>query len=64
MYDTRLVAAEQRVATLNEGAVILGEVLTPIGFVFAPGAHGNGSCGPSAEGRFVRGTGASDLHFR
>ncbi len=51
-------------ATLNEGALILGEVLTPNGFVFAPVAHGNGSGGPAAQGRFVRGTQAIDLHFR
>lgn len=58
------MAAEQQVATLNEGALILGEVLTPNGFVFAPVAHGNGSGGPAAQGRFVRGTQTIDLHFR
>ena len=62
--DTRVVAAEQQAATLNEGALILGEVLAPSGFIFTPGARGNSSGGPAAQGRFVRETQTIDLHFR
>jgi hypothetical protein len=58
------VTAEQQVASLNQGAAILGEVLAPTGFAFVNVAHGNGSGGPSAHGRFVRQTQSIDLHFR
>lgn len=62
--ETRVVAAEEQVTTLHEGAMILGAVLSPSGFVFVPGVHGNGSGGPSAQGRFVREAQSIDLHFR
>lgn len=58
------MAAEQQVASLNQGAAILAEVLQPSGFAFVNVAHGNGSGGPSAHGRFVRHTQSIDLHFR
>jgi hypothetical protein len=51
-------------ATLNEGALILGDVLAQSGFVFEHVAHGSGSGGPSAHGRFVRGSQSIDLHVR
>jgi hypothetical protein len=51
-------------ATLNEGALILGEVLSSNGFAFAPVAHGKGSGGPSAQARLVRGSQSIELHFR
>ena len=51
-------------AILDEGALILGEVLTPSGFMFEHVTHGSGSGGPAAHGRFVRGSQSIDVHVR
>jgi hypothetical protein len=58
------VAGEEQAAILDQGALILGDVLAPSGFIFVPGVHGNGSGGPAAQGQFIRGRQSIDLHFR
>ena len=64
VWQHQSVVAEEQVAHLLKGAAILGTVLVPAGFALEPGAHGKGSGGPAAQGRFVRGTQSIEFHFR
>lgn len=58
------MVAQDPVAVVTEGAVIVGKVLSPAGFTFQPAGAGHGSGSASAAGRFTKGSQYLEFHFR